>query len=62
MISVKTVVIAQGPTGLEGLAVRAADLSPLQSASTSGRQMSAPYVALVTGVFFIDTYNKLYTQ
>lgn len=56
MISVKAAVIAQGPTGLEGLVVRGADLSPLQSASDFGRkqqeerkeEMCALYVRPVT--------------
>lgn len=38
LISVKAAVIAQGPTGLEGLVVRAADLSPLQNASNFGKK------------------------
>lgn len=37
-VSVKAAVIAQGPTGPEGLVVRAAKLSPIQSASNFSKR------------------------
>lgn len=69
MISVTAAVIAQGPTGLEGLVVRGADLSPLQNASDFGRKqqeerketMIALYARLVT-VFCFVQLNYEYTH
>lgn len=40
MISVKAAAIAQRPTGLEGLVVRAMHLSPFQNASSVGKKQS----------------------
>lgn len=58
MISVKAAVIAQGPTGLEGLVVRAVNLSAIQNASNFGkkqeREREREMSALLVTVLFIQ--------
>lgn len=67
LISVKAAVIAQGPTGLDGLVVRAANLSPIQYASNFGKKQERErerggddclYVKLVTVSFHtVESYS-----